>query len=104
MNMVYLMAQKIGSSFVTIASPTNLTVSGVSASSVSLQWKAVSQATEYNLLRGGVKINTSNITTTSYTDTSVQSGTFYSYQVVAVQGSAISAPSSPVLAHTSGSP
>ena len=104
MNMVYLMIQKIGSSFVTIDSPTNLTVTGVTDSSVSLQWTGVAQANSYNIRRGGVKVNQRPIVTTSYTDSSVQSGSFYSYEVVSVEGSAISAPSSPVLAHTSGSP
>jgi hypothetical protein len=60
---------------------------------VNLSWTAGSGATSYNLYRaaesGGEGTNpvVTGITGTSYTDTNLNSGTTYYYQVVAVNGS-----------------
>jgi hypothetical protein len=60
---------------------------------VNLSWTAGSGATSYNLYRaaesGGEPTNpvVTGITSTSYTDTNLNSGTTYYYQVVAVNGS-----------------
>jgi len=72
--------------------------SGLSATlsnntNVNLSWAAASGATSYNLCRaaesGGEGTNpvVTGITGTSYTDTNLNSGTTYYYQVVAVNGS-----------------
>ena len=60
---------------------------------VNLSWTAGSEATSYNLYRaaesGGEPTNpvVTGITGTTYTDTNLNSGTTYYYQVVAVNGS-----------------
>src|SRR5262249_51263090 len=55
---------------------------------VSLSWTASTGATSYNVYRGtvtgGETLLTSGSTATTYTDTSVTSGTTYFYQVAAV--------------------
>lgn len=87
----------------TLPAPTGVTVSGTTASSVSLTWNAVSGAASYNVYRGGAKANSSPITTTSFTDSGLASGTSYSYTVAAVDTSnGVGAQSTPVTATTSG--
>jgi hypothetical protein len=88
-------------------------VSGLSATlsnntNVNLSWTAGSGATSYNLYRaaesGGEGTNpvVTGITGTSYTDTNLNSGTTYYYQVVAVNGSGLSGFSAEAHATTTG--
>jgi hypothetical protein len=75
---------------------------------VNLSWTAGSGATSYNLYRaaesGGEPTNpvVTGITGTSYTDTNLNSGTTYYYQVVAVNGSGLSGYSPEAHATTTG--
>ena len=75
---------------------------------VNLSWTAGSGATSYNLYRaaesGGEGTNpvVTGITGTSYTDTNLNSGTTYYYQVVAVNGSGITGYSPEAHATTTG--
>ena len=79
-------------------------------SQVNLSWTAGSGATSYNLYRSTASgFESSNaapvitgITGTSYTNTSLNSGTTYYYQVVAVNGSGSSGFSAEAHATTSG--
>src|SRR6266849_5509265 len=84
------------------ATPTGLTATAGNAQ-VSLAWNASSGAASYNLYRpvnGGAYtlLNTSPITTTSYTDSGLTNGTPYCYEATAVNSSGESAKSSPVCA------
>ncbi len=75
---------------------------------VNLSWTAGSGATSYNLYRaaesGGEGTNpvVTGITGTSYTDTNLNSGTTYYYQVVAVNGSGLTGYSPEAHATTTG--
>jgi len=75
---------------------------------VNLSWTAGSGATSYNLYRaaesGGEGTNpvVTGITGTSYTDTNLNSGTTYYFQVVAVNGSGITGYSPEAHATTTG--
>src|SRR5258708_6159843 len=81
------------------SAPTNLTASG-GFGQVSLSWGASSGAATYNLYRSitsngeGTTPYASGITTTSYTDNGVTSGTTYYYRVAAVNSAGMSAQSS----------
>ncbi|KAK3582462.1 hypothetical protein CHS0354_024009 [Potamilus streckersoni] len=61
---------------------TGLTATAL-AEQVTLSWTAANNATYYNVYRDGTKINTSNITETTYTDNTVAVNTMYSYTVKA---------------------
>ncbi len=83
-----------------IAAPTLLTVTGATVSSVSLSWTAPAGAlTTYALQRRlsgvGAFVTVATITApaTTYTDTTVASGTAYNYQLLALVG-ALSSPAS----------
>ncbi len=82
--------------------PTGLTAVATGAGSVGLHWNASSDnvaVAGYRVYRGGVAVGSS--TTTSYTDSSLQPLTSYTYTVSAFDGSGnASAPSSPATATT----
>ena len=64
--------------------PTNLAVTSVTTSSVSLSWTASTDnvgVTGYNIYRSGTKVGTSN--TTSFTNTGLTAETAYTYTVAA---------------------
>jgi hypothetical protein len=82
--------------------PTGLTATAGNAQ-VRLVWNASSGAASYNLYRsvnGGAytQLNTSPITTTSYTDNGLTNGSPYCYEVTAVSSSGESAKSTPACA------
>ncbi len=88
--------------------PSGLTATGGNGQ-VTLSWTAGSGATSYNLYRstqsGSESSNApvvTGITGTSYTDSGLNSGTTYYYQVVAVNGSGLSGFSPEAHATTSG--
>jgi hypothetical protein len=65
-----------------------LTVTGTTLTTVGLSWTAgtdtgagTSGVAGYNIYRDGVKLNSSPLTPTTYTDTSLTSGTSYTYAV-----------------------
>lgn len=67
-----------------LPAPTNVTASGATTSSMLIGWGAVSGAASYNVYRNGAKANASALTSTSYTDSGLASGTSYSWTVRAV--------------------
>lgn len=71
------------------AAPTGLAVTSVTDTSVSLSWAAVSGATGYHVYRGGVKVTSSPVGGTSYTNTGLAASTTYSYTVSAVNSSGV---------------
>ena len=87
--------------------PSGLTAT-ISNNNVVLSWTAGSGATSYNLYRAaeggyeGTNPIVTGITGTSYTNTSLNSGTTYYYQVVAVNGAGLSGFSAEAHATTSG--
>ena len=87
--------------------PSGLTAT-ISNNNAVLTWTAGSGATSYNLYRAaesgyeGTNPVVTGITGTSYTNTSLNSGTTYYYQVVAVNGSGLSGFSAEAHATTSG--
>uniref|UniRef100_A0A7S4IR61 Fibronectin type-III domain-containing protein n=1 Tax=Vannella robusta TaxID=1487602 RepID=A0A7S4IR61_9EUKA len=104
MNMVYEMIQRMTSGLVTIPAPTNLVATSVTETSVSLQWSPVTGATGYYVQRDGATLNSVAVSTTSFTDSSVASGSSYEYTVTATDGQSISPPSSAVSVQTPGNP
>lgn len=76
-----------------LPAPTGFQATSTQSYSVALAWNAVSGATGYNVYRGGTKINASLLTGTSFTDSTAQAGTTYTYTVkaVAIDGSESSA-------------
>jgi hypothetical protein len=86
------------------AAPTNLAASTASGQ-VALTWAASTGATGYNVYRGTaagqestIPLNSSTLTGTSYTDTTVTNGTTYYYVVKAVDSAGSSAASNEVTA------
>lgn len=70
-----------------LPAPAGVAVSGATASSLVVGWTAVSGASGYDVYRNNVKINAAKLTTTSYTDSGLTSGTTYGYTVAAVDAS-----------------
>ncbi len=71
--------------------PASLSGTAVSINQINLSWNASTDTggsglAGYNIYRGGTKINSSLVTTTSYGDSTVSPDTTYSYQVEAVDG------------------
>ena len=80
------------------ATPGGLTVSGTTASSVSLAWNAVSGATGYTVYRDGTRVTA--VSGTSATVTGLAASTSYSFQVAATNTKGESAKSTAVSART----
>jgi chitodextrinase len=70
--------------------PSNLTVSNITDTTASLSWSASTDSgglAYYTVVRNGTAVAQVPAGTTNYTDTQLQPGTAYSYQVVAVDRS-----------------
>ncbi|MFE1263381.1 glycoside hydrolase family 18 protein [Streptomyces albogriseolus] len=80
------------------AAPAGLTVSGTTASSVTLAWNAVSGATGYTVYRDGTRVTA--VTGTSATVTGLAASTSYSFQVAAANAAGESAKSAAVSVRT----
>ncbi|MFE2418562.1 chitinase [Streptomyces hokutonensis] len=80
------------------ATPTGVSVSSTTSSSVSLAWSAVSGATGYNVYRNGTKITA--VTGTSATVTGLAASTSYSFQVTATNSAGESGKSTAVTGTT----
>ncbi|MFI6400985.1 chitinase [Streptomyces sp. NPDC050548] len=80
------------------ATPTGLSVSSTTSSSVSLAWSAVSGATGYNVYQNGTKITA--VTGTSATVTGLAASTSYSFQVTATNSAGESGKSTAVTGTT----
>ena len=79
-----------------------------SAGQVSLQWTYEENATSYQVYRGTTPggegaTPLATVTSSSYTDSAVTSGTTYYYEITALTGTTASARSSEYSANTSGS-
>jgi cellulose 1,4-beta-cellobiosidase len=87
------------------STPTNVSVSGTTSSSVSLKWSPSTDnvgVAGYDVYRGSTLAGTT--TGTSFTDSGLTASTQYSYTVVAYDAAGnVSPPSTPVSATTSGS-
>jgi len=86
--------------------PAGVAISDPGDNSLVLSWTANGETdlAGYNLLRGGMKINSALITATSYTDSGLPQGTDYSYQVVAVDKSGKESTASSAVSATAGKP
>ncbi|MGW5507460.1 chitinase [Streptomyces albogriseolus] len=80
------------------ATPAGLTVSGTTASSVTLAWNAVPGATGYTVYRDGTRVTA--VTGTSATVTGLAASTSYSFQVAATNAAGESAKSAAVSVRT----
>ncbi|CAL9550731.1 Exochitinase 1 [Streptomyces sp. enrichment culture] len=80
------------------ATPAGLTVSGTTASSVTLTWNAVSGAAGYTVYRDGTRATA--VTGTSATVTGLAASTSYSFQVAATNAAGESAKSAAVSVRT----
>ena len=83
------------------STPSGLSVSGTTSSSVSLSWNAVSGATGYNVYRDGTKVTA--VTGASATVTGLTASTSYSFQVTATNSAGESAKSTAVTGTTAAS-
>ncbi|WP_030929668.1 chitinase [Streptomyces sp. NRRL S-646] len=83
------------------STPSGLSVSGTTSSSVSLSWNAVSGATGYNVYRDGTKVTA--VTGASATVTGLTASTSYSFQVTATNAAGESAKSTAVTGRTTAS-
>jgi chitinase len=84
------------------SAPTGLAVSGVTSSSVSLAWNAVSGATGYHVYRSGTKAQA--VSGTSATVTGLAASTSYTFQVTAVNAAGESPRSATVTGTTTATP
>ncbi|MFC4075221.1 phage tail tube protein [Salinithrix halophila] len=75
-----------------IATPTGLTASNETATSIDLSWNVVDGANSYNIYRGGTQVGSSN--TNSYTDSGLTASTTYTYEVTAVNANGAESPKS----------
>jgi len=82
------------------AVPTGFAITGVTSTSVTLSWQAVSGATSYNILRAGIKI--ASTTSTTFTDQPLNPKTPYIYSVQAVNAAGTSAATAELTTTTSG--
>ncbi|MFJ7100677.1 chitinase [Streptomyces albogriseolus] len=80
------------------ATPAGLTVSGTTASSVTLAWNAAAGATGYTVYRDGTRVTA--VTGTSATVTGLAASTSYSFQVAAANAAGESAKSAAVSVRT----
>jgi len=83
------------------STPTGLSVTGTTSSSVSLGWTAVSGATGYNVYRDGTKVTA--VTGASATVTGLTASTSYSFQVTATNSAGESGRSAAVTGTTDAS-
>jgi hypothetical protein len=72
-----------------LPAPTGVATSGATTSTMVISWQAVSGAASYNVFRGGNKVNALAVTSTSYTDSGLNSGTTYSWTVAAVDANGV---------------
>jgi chitodextrinase len=96
-----VVAFKRGSDTTPPSVPTNLAVTGTTASTVSLAWTASTDnvgVTGYKIYRAGAQVGTA--TTTSYTDVSLTSSTSYSYTVLAYDAAGNNSAQSPAVLAT----
>lgn len=84
-----------------LPAPSGLTVTGVTAASVSLSWSPVAGAASYEVRRDGGKV--ASPAGTTYTDTGLTAGASYGYTVAAVDSSgAVGTAAAAVTATTTG--
>ncbi len=90
----------------TVLAPTGLQAGTATTNSVELSWNAVTDADGYNVYRAAsadgeyAKLNTTALTTLSYTDSALTASTTYFYKVTAVKGTLESLPSASISAVT----
>jgi len=87
--------------------PTNLASSAITTNSFTLSWTASTDnvaVTGYDVYQNGIKINPSNITTTSYNVTNLLPATTYAYYVRAKDAAGNESVNSSTLDVTTGSP
>ena len=90
---------------VALAAPTNVTTSNATASSMSVNWGAVSGAASYNLYRNGNKTNALPVTALNFNDTGLTAATTYSWTVKAADANgAEGAASAAASGTTTGTP
>ncbi|HJS53571.1 MAG TPA: PQQ-dependent sugar dehydrogenase [Chitinophagaceae bacterium] len=87
--------------------PANLSASGITTTSFTLTWTASTDnvgVTGYDVYQDGIKINSSNITSTSYGVTGLIAGTTYGYFVKANDAAGNQSEASPTFNVTTNSP
>ena len=88
-----------------LPAPTGVATSNATASSMTVNWNAVSGAASYNVYRNAGKVNALPVTSTSYGDTGLAAATTYSWTVKAVDGSNLESVASTAAAgSTTGTP
>jgi poly(3-hydroxybutyrate) depolymerase len=86
-----------------VQAPTGLTVTGATASAISLSWTAAGGATGYHVYRNGAKVTATPIAATSYTSTGLAAATSYNFQASSVNSSATESALSGAVTGTTGS-
>ena len=79
--------------------PVTLVPGTITDTSIALSWNAQRGATSYELFRGGVSVE-NGITELTFTDTSLNPATEYTYTITSTDGTTTSAPSAPLLVTT----
>ncbi|NDP63779.1 PHB depolymerase family esterase [Polaromonas sp.] len=83
-----------------LPAPTGVSTSNAAASSMTVNWNAVSGAASYNVYRNAGKVNALPVTGTSYSDTGLAAATAYSWTVRAVDGNNLESVASTAAAGT----
>lgn len=73
----------------TLPAPTGVTTANATASSMSLNWNAVTGAASYNVYRNASKTNALPVTATGYSDTGLAAATTYNWTVKAVDSNSV---------------
>ncbi|MFI6937743.1 PHB depolymerase family esterase [Streptomyces sp. NPDC050418] len=84
----------------TLPAPQNLTVTGTTDTTASLNWNAVEGAASYDVYRGDAK--TASTSSTTFTDTGLNTGTTYRYTVRAVDANGAQGAASAAATATTG--
>ncbi len=95
--------QWIGFTVTGLSAPPGFQSTGTQSYSVALGWGAVAGATGYNLYRNGVKLNSSPISGTAFTDATAQPGTNYTYAVTAIATNGSESPAATINVTTAAS-
>ena len=82
----------------TLNAPAGLMAIAVAVNQINLRWNAVTNATGYIVLRGGLSVGC--LSGTNYFDTGLSAGTAYAYNIEATNAAIASAPSLSVVATT----
>jgi cellulose 1,4-beta-cellobiosidase len=107
--LIIIMVAALSGCVSTPNSPTRVTATATSSSTITINWQPSPGATHYTIYRGTGYFTLANsadlgtVTVPSFTDTGLSAGTTYFYEIIASNGAGRSAPSSPAAYATTAS-